>query len=419
MNHPAIYLRATCRACRAPLIEVLNLGDLRLNAFPRFAWEIEQVHRVPLVLTVCRGCGLAQLDRTVPRDWMYRHYYYRSGINETMIQELHTIVQEAISLVPLQPLDAVLDIGANDGTLLQGYEVMGGGRPIRYAIEPALNLQDRLADHCDVRICDYFPVDTLQGRSFKVISAIAMCYDVDDPTAFFLAIHDALAPGGVAILQFQDLAQQLASAAFDNICHEHLEYYSLWALTHLLARTGLTLQRVQPTPINGGSLRVVLRRREDGVLPETSVAAQLSREMLAGLDTPTLREGHLEAFLRFRQRVEAVKRQVGALVEEAVDQGVVVDVYGASTKGNILLQVLELGPKQIRQAIDRSPEKVGTLTMTGIPVVSEAQGRADPAGLWLTPIWQFRESMMRREQWYLEQGGTMLFPLPRVEVVRQ
>lgn len=417
MNHPAIYLRATCRACRGPLREVLNLGPLRLNAFPRYAWEIEQIHRVPLLLMLCQGCGLVQLDRTVPRDWMYRQYYYRSGVNETMVQELQAIVGEAIGLVDFSPFDCVLDIGANDGTLLQGYEILADRRPVRYAVEPALNLQDTLRQHCDVQVCDYFPTDTLGTRRFRVITAVAMAYDVDDPTAFFQALHDHLEPGGVAIIQFQDLQQQLASAAFDTICHEHLEYYSLCALSFLFARANLTVQRVQHTPINGGSLRVILRRVEDQIPAEPSVAAQLETECRAHLGRTSLREDDFSAFTRFRERVESVKAQVQAAVETAREQGVTVDQYGASTKGNILLQVLGLGPKDIRQAIDRSPEKEGLLTITGIPIVGEAEGRKDPAGLWISPIWQFRESVLRREAWYLEQGGTILFPLPQVEIV--
>jgi hypothetical protein len=148
------------------------------------------------------------------------------------------------------------------------------------------------------------------------------------------------------------------------------------------------------------------------------VAYQLLREAQAGLDTPTIRDGSLAAFHRFRGRVDQVKTQVSAVLETAQEQGCLVDVYGASTKGNILLQVLGVGPAQVRQAIDRSPEKVGRYTITGIPIVSEETARIEPADLWLCPIWQFKDYMLQRERWYLEQGGVILFPLPHVEVVR-
>lgn len=416
MTHPAIYHRLTCRACRGSLTEILNLGDLRLNAFPAHAWEVEQVHRVPLVLTVCTGCGLVQLDRTVPADWMYREYWYRSSVNETMVQELTTIVEEACQLVSIDATNRVLDIGANDGTLLSAYEKLKN-IPLRVAVEPALNLQTTLAKHADVAIPGYFPQDAPTG-TFAIITAIAMCYDLEDPTAFFRSIHDHLAMNGVAVVQFQDLGQQIECAAFDNVCHEHLEYYTLWSLSHLCRTTGLTMQRVVRTPINGGSLRVFLRRIEDGIESEPSVAYQLLREAQQGLDTPHIREGHLEAFTTFRTRVERAKTQIASAVELAQEQGCVIDVYGASTKGNILLQVLGLGPQHIRQAIERSPEKVGRYTVTGIPIVSEETARANPAGVWLVPLWQFKHFIIERESEYLQRGGTMIFPLPFTDVIR-
>lgn len=422
MTGDAIMIHKTCRACKGNLEEFLNLGMLRLNAFPKFLWEITQIQRVPVVLTVCRECGLVQLDRTVPADWMYRTYWYRSGVNETMIAELHDIVREARELVDVGAADNVLDIGANDGTLLQYYaaEMGNGPRPYRVAVEPAVNLRERLQCHCDTLVNDYFPAaaSALDFR-FKIVTAVACAYDVEDPLGFFQAIHDALAPGGVAIIQFQDVEQQFLSAAFDTICHEHLEYYSLWSLTHILRQTGLTIQRVHQRSINGGSLRVILRRQEDQIRAGQSVADQMLREARLGLDTPTIREGNLGAFHAFKGRVEQAKRQIESVLQQVREQGYIIDVYGASTKGNILLQVLGIGPHLVRQAIDRSPEKHGYHTITGIPIVGEEHTYGEPADLWLVPIWQFRESALRRERWFLQQGGTMLFPLPQVELVRE
>lgn len=136
------------------------------------------------------------------------------------------------------------------------------------------------------------------------------------------------------------------------------------------------------------------------------------------MDTPTIREGKLGAFFTFKGRVEQAKVQIASVLETAQEQGCVIDQYGASTKGNITLQVLDIGPTMIRQAIDRSPEKAGFHTITGIPIVGEAQGRIEPADLWFTPIWQFKSSLLTRERWYLEQGGTILFPLPYTEIVK-
>ena len=420
-----IVEHSRCRSCAGRLEEVLHLGDLRLNAFPLTTGELEAVPRVPLILMVCGECGLVQLDRTVPPDWLYRKYWYKSGVNEMMVAELRSIVKEACQRVPVAASDYVLDIGANDGTLLAAYADQPGYCPIRVAVEPALNLADVLRKTADIVVHDYFPgcapVLTKAVQGYRIITAVACAYDVEDPLAFFQGIEALLHPHGVAIVQFQDFDQQLTAAAFDNICHEHLEYYTLWSLMHITNRAGLEIVDVQQTPINGGSLRVVLEHPRHGITTTRiapSVALQLTHEMQLRLDTPTIRRGDLSAFGEFKWKVEQAKTQIAAALASAFAENRVVDVYGASTKGNILLQVLGLGSDQIRQAIDRSPEKHGQLTITGIPIVGEDPGQYEPADLWLCPIWQFRESVLRREAWYLRQGGTILFPLPVVEIVR-
>jgi NDP-4-keto-2,6-dideoxyhexose 3-C-methyltransferase len=416
-----VQIRTTCRACPGRLREILNLGSLRLNTFPQYAYQVAEVPQVPLVLMVCETCGLIQLDRTVPPDWLYREYWYRSGVNESMVAELQSVVVEALGLVTLEPGEYVLDIGANDGTLLSNYATF----PVkRFAVEPALNMTDALREHADLITHDYFPSEGLireyPGR-FKVITAIACAYDTEEPYAFFQGICDLLAPGGIAVVQFQDFEQQARCAAFDNICHEHLLYYTLWSLTGILFQTGLRLVRVTPTPINGGSLRCVLQRRMDPDLRQDpadtqSVVAQRDREHAAGLSPDRIQDG--VALQAFAQRVQTVKTQITTLLWQTLLDGKVIDVYGASTKGNVLLQVLEIGALHVRQAIDRSPAKWGRFTLTGIPIVSEEAARGDPADVWLCPIWQFRDFMLAREAWYLKQGGAVIFPLPYCEVVR-
>ncbi len=422
---PGIKLRKTCRNCRGNLQEVLNLGDLRLNDFPAHPWEIQKIPLVPLILAVCRTCGLAQLDRTVPPDLLYRTYWYRSGVNEMMVEELRNIVAEALARVGgLTREDRVLDIGANDGTLLSMYPHLlpPSQVPNRTAVEPALNLTERLSQHADTVLSTYFPAIALMGK-FKIITAIAMAYDLEDPKAFFQAIADHLTDDGVAVIQFQDFGQQLDAAAFDNICHEHLEYYTLHSLGQVLMGTGLVRTHCATTPINGGSLRVFLQKGVTRAVQEDeAVFRQLKQEGQQGLSTYQLADGltpSLDPFHRFADRVRRAQTQIRALLDQIRAEGRVLDVYGASTKGNILLQVLGVGPALVRQAIDRSPEKHGQYTITGIPIVGEVDARTEPADVWLSPIWQFRPSVLAREAWFLEQGGQIIFPLPRVEVVKQ
>lgn len=421
ISHPDIYEHRRCRACQGALRESVNLGPLKLNAFPATRSELDQILAVPLILTYCTECSLVQLDRTVPPDWLYRQYWYRSGVNEMMIEELDRVVARGIEESGLGRGDRVLDVGANDGTLLSHYSQPGRPRVERVAVEPAQNLHDQLRSRCAILIPDYFPHGTqnLPAGGYRLITAVACAYDTEHPLEFFTEIARLLHPRGVAVVQFQDFAQQLTTTAFDNICHEHLEYYTLWSLTPILARAGLRVVRVEQTPINGGSLRVYLRPASWVGIADISLAGQLAAEASLGLDIPTVRAGISPAFAAFGRRIRQRTIQIRAALAAALDENRVVDVYGASTKGNILLQVLGLGPQEIRQAIDRSPEKTGRLTLTGIPIVGEEGARVEPADVWLCPIWQFRESALRRERWYLEQGGTILFPLPQVELVRE
>lgn len=420
MFTPTITFRTTCRACNGTLIPVLALGNHRLNDFPGRGDDLTARRQVPLTLTVCAQCSLAQLADTVPADWLYRDYWYRSGVNEAMVTELQGIVKEATAQISLAATDYVLDIGANDGTLLAAYRRATGYSPIRVAVEPAYNLQAILTPQTDLLIPDYFPtpkLDRLAGR-FKIITAIACCYDLEDPLSFFQGIARLLHPAGIAVVQFQDLLQQIQATAFDTIVHEHLEYYSLGSLLEVCTAAGLQAARVQTSAINGGSLRVTLRRgRGPGPLT-ASVAQQLIQELQAHLGVDQIVHGDLTAFVAFRRQVETIRAQLGSTLALCQQQGQPVDWYGASTKSNCTLQVLGWGPTEIRQAIDRNPEKHRRMTITGIPIVSEEAWRQDPPPLTILGIWQYRDFVLQREQAYLQQGGIVVVPLPRVEIIQ-
>lgn len=417
--------RTVCRVCEGHLITVLELGDLRLNDFPRSQELCQVVQTVPHTLTVCGRCSLAQLRHTAPPDWLYRNYYYQSHINEMMVQELRSIVYQIRSLVRLAADDLVLDIGANDGTLLGQY-ALSGYPPRRLAVEPALNLHAQLTQHCELATTEYFPTDVFDhyaGR-IKVVTAIAVCYDLEDPVAFFAKIHQLLHPEGICIVQFQDMGQMLQTCAFDNVVPEHLEHYTLGSLLEVVHRAGLEVVHCLTTPINGGSLRVTLRPRTTLMkyYPKDTIHLSVEQQLLAehhlGLCPHTIQNGNLSAYTRFAQRVVVAQRQIRAAVDAILDQGATLHVLGASTKGNVLLQVLRIGPDVATVAIDRSPEKKGRYTVTGIPIEDEIYMQQWPASAYLVPIWQFRPSVLARQRWYLQQGGSLIFPLPVVEIVK-
>lgn len=400
---------SVCRHCAAPLDSILDLGELALSNFPPLGASIIPSHpRAPLDLCSCRLCHLVQLRHTVPPDTLFRQYWYRSGINESMVAELQDVARAALARVGrLSMLDVVLDVGANDGTLLKAFYPTDG---LRMAYEPAFNLFTPLRSHCDVLVNDYFPAGLdnhkgLFGR-VKILTSIACFYAVDTPHRFIEAVQALLHPEGVWIVQFQDLHAMEEATAFDNITFEHLFYPSLAAIERLLVPHGLIVIDAEARSINGGSLRLTIQHMGKPVNP--SVAALRKAESNCE-DWSVLSQ--------FAWRVGQMKEQIVGTVESLLDQAGTIDLYAASTKSNTLLQYCGLGGDQIRQAWERTPEKIGRTTVTGIPIVSEDEGRADPPDVLLVGAWQFRSVFLKREADFLAAGGSMIFPLPQCEVV--
>ena len=286
-------------------------------------------------------------------------------------------------------------------------------------MEPAINFKPYLQAITGYLACDYFPPVTRDGQAIydqikgrvAIVTSIAMFYDLPDPGAFVEAVHDVLQVSGVWVLELSYLPSMLDKLAFDTILHEHLEYYSLSSLDWLFSQHHMRILEASLNDTNGGSIRLVVARNDSGL-------EQYRDDFLQGL---LLSESSLSdpAFYQaFVNRCQSVRTEVVNIIQDELDSGGVVDVYGASTKGNTLLQYFGLDHTYCRWAIDRAPEKWGRYTVgTSIPIVSERTARRDPASMWLVPIWHFRKGVIAREQEFLAGGGKMLFPLPSPEVV--
>ena len=387
-----------CRICEGEhLTPVLDLGILRVSSFPE--GKPDPLHEAPLRLLACDTCATVQLAHTVPPEILFQgEYWYASGINGTMREELRHIVRSARQWVKIADGDWVLDIGANDGTLLSAWrEHLWEGKPNRMAVEPAGTFAKVLADTAEAVVTELFPTHALAGsaRQFKAITSVAMFDAVPTPVEFAQEVARLLTPDGVWIVQMQDLQQMVEGVAVDNICHEHLIYYTPETLAVVCRRAGLKIVEVTKRTINGGSLRFVIQH-------ETALAAEV---LHTAWDDPINWD-------KFDWQISDRLVRLQDTVALANNLGHVVDLLGASTKGNTLLQLAGLGPAQIRQAWERHPKKLGRTTITGIPIVSEAAGRAIPPNLLICPIWQFRDAVIEREREYLKREGRIYFPLP-------
>jgi hypothetical protein len=378
----------------------------------------------PLTLLLCDekqgGCGLLQLQHTVPNEVMYRNYWYVSGTNKTMTDELHGIVKAAKRFVELAAGDHVLDIGANDGTLLRGYAT---DPVIKVGFEPARNLIPVTKLSADTVINDFFNYDAwhkqFSGKKAKIVTAIAMFYDLEDPNAFVRDVAKILHEDGIFVIQMSYLPLMLSQNAFDNICHEHLEYYSLRSLEHLLKRNKLAVCDVELNDVNGGSFRIYIKHEGGGKHLHIPNGA---KERIAALhaEEKKLELSERKAYDAFAKRVEELKTKTVQFVKDAKKRGEKVYVYGASTKGNTLLQYYGLDREHVPFAAERNPQKWGKKTVgSRVPIISEEQARADKPHYFLVLPWHFLPEFKEREKEFFARGGKFIVPLPEFKVISE
>lgn len=372
--------RQTCRICDSPIETLFSLGDLYISTFLK---QGEEGRKAPLEMTMCQNkdCELVQLRHTAPQELMYsKRYWYKSGINPVIAADLREIVEEAVKMADLQPGEIFLDIGANDGTLLSFVDKSFK----RYAVEPAENLQADLKKNLDgngIVITSFWENTVLPQGSLKprVITAIGMFYDSEDPNAFVGNVAQNLAEDGIFVAQLMTLDPMVRKNDLGNICHEHLEYYSYKSLVYLFERNGLEIFRVKENGINGGSYRLFARHFKTGSVRHPDI--NVSKDDL----------------LAFKGRLDKNKEDVVRFIKTETVKGKKVFGYGASTKGNTVLQYYRLNEAWIEGIADPNPEKIGRIAVgSGIPVVDDVRAKEE-ADYFLILPWGFLKSFLEKE----------------------
>ena len=409
--------RNTCRVCDGALEPILSLGDHYVSDF--IVPGSSDGPRAPLDLVLCKRCRLLQLRDTVPGELMYRNYWYKSGTNQTMRDALADIAHKAETLIHLTAGDSVLDIGCNDGTLLSSY--MTGGI-YKIGIDPAQNLAPlsrKVADHV---VVGFFSAEALtetpelREKKPKIVTSIAMFYDLEEPRRFVGDIKKIMDPEGLWIVQMSYLPLMLRDHEIGNICHEHLEYYSLQSFEYLLALHDFEIVDVELNDVNGGSLRAYIRNRS----ADPSKFADATYRELAATRVQQLRDeerklglDRLEPYTDFAVWCERIKNDVVDFIREQTSRGKKVYVYGASTKGNTVLQYYGLDSSLITAAAERNKDKWGRVTVgTHIPIVSEDDARSAKPDFFLVLPWHFLREFQQREKPYLMAGGRFILPAP-------
>ena len=402
-----------CRLCsHNELTPLWDLGEQYIMGYPPLSYPRDYGVKAPLRLWMCCQCKLVQLEHTVDRDKLYEHYYYRSGISGTMRNALQEVVDHARRSANLLPGDAVADIGCNDGTLLDLYPPSA----VTIGVDPSdIARQTVHARHTFVN--HYFSVDSLKRAypnvrlgTWKIITSVAMFYDVPRPLDFMADIADMLHEEGVWVNQMNYTPMAMNNLAVDFISHEHLTYWTIQTLEWGLEHAGLEIFDIDLLPLNGGTARFYIQHR--GARPI------IHKDKVDKLRHDELEYNSPQAWQAFHEKVDRNGSVLRGILGRARSQEKVVAVYGASTRGNSLLQYYDLDVKQLPYAADRDPQKWGKkMVGTNIPIVSEEEARSCKPDYFLVLPYSYIEEFKVREKEFLDRGGKFIVPLPKAEVV--
>ena len=417
-----LIYRKTCRICgSSSLTKVIDLGAQYLQgSFLKPGKETPSLRKIPTKLVRCdptldeKACGLLQTETSVPPAILYSAYWYRSGTNQTMRDHLKRIADVATALISKESA-RVLDIGCNDGTLLRFYP----DHFVKFGVDPS-DIAQEINGNITV-VQDIFPsaeLNSLTGdKRFDIITSIAMFYDLEKPGAFVNQIKAILDDDGIWIFEVSYMPAMLDMNSYDTICHEHLEYYSFSVIENLMQKCGMKVVKVEFNNINGGSIRCYVSH--------VSTFKFKSRENQLALEQVRQQEFDLELdtdkpYKNFQDRINRHKEELSSLLKGLKREGKKIHIYGASTKGNTILQWCGLDNTIIDYAADRNPDKDGASTIgTDIPIISEEKSRAMKPDYYLVLPWHFRDEFLDREKAFLDEGGGFIFPLPAIEIIKR
>lgn len=394
------------------LITVLSLGEQYLTGiFPRS--KDDKVTKGPLDLVWCPDSGLLQMKQSYSLDEMYGdNYGYRSGLNASMVTHLTNKIHMLERMVNISANDLVIDIGSNDATSLKAYK----SKCRKVGIDPTgKKFIEYYTDDISL-IPDFFTAEAFRklfpNEKAKIITSIAMFYDLESPAAFVRDIESVLDNAGIWHFEQSYMPSMLRTNSYDTICHEHVEFYSFKVVKNLLEQCGMRVLDVQMNAINGGSFAVTACKKESPLQSNLPIINwMLRQEDDMGLDTP-------KPYRDFEERVFKHRKNLVELIEALVADGKKILGYGASTKGNVLLQFCGLTAKHIPYIAEVNEEKFGAFTPgTNIPIISEKEANAMKPDYFFVLPWHFKDSILRREKEYIEQGGKFIFPLPEIEIV--
>ncbi len=405
-----------CRICGSKkLIKIIDLDNQHIQgSFIKSNLPKPYLKKIPLTLVLCKKCSLVQLLHTTNKDILYKNYWYQSGINKTMHDHLKNLVRDLLNINKKKEKEYnVLDIGCNDGTLLKFYPK----KINKYGIDPSQIINK--IDKNKINIFrDFFPPKKNRFKKLKIkfdiITSIAMFYDLDDPNFFVREIKNFLKDEGIWVFELSYLLDMLKLNSFDTICHEHLEYYSLTSLEYLMKKHELKIFKITKNDINGGSIRCYVTH--DRNMKYNSIKNMREIQNLLKSEKK-IKISSLNIYKNFVKRIKKLKHNTNLLLNKIYRKNKVIHIYGASTKGNTILQWYGIDKKMIEYAADRNKDKWNAKTISSeIQIISEEKSRNLKPDYYFVLPWHFKKEFLKREKKFLCRGGKMIFPLPKLKI---
>ena len=402
-----------CRLCQSKTFtNLFSLGNLSFTG--KFPKSIKSnIPKDYLDLVMCKECKLVQLDRSFNPNYLYSNDYgYRTGINKTMTKHVELVTKEAMKLATPSKDDFVLDIASNDATLLNFYNK----KLKTVGVDPLVQKHKKFYNKINFKLSDFFSYNLLKkndlNKKYKIITALSMFYDLNNPRSFIKDIVKILHKEGIFILEHADLLSIIKNCLFDTICHEHLEYYSSKIIINLMEVNKLRVFDIKPNDINGGSMRYFICHDGSGYKNNQKIISSiLKQEDKYKLET-------VKTYHKFFKRINLVKTKLNKLLRNIKNKDYSIHGYGASTKGNVLLQYFGLNKNLIPCIADKNPQKHSSYTPgTKIPIVSEEFSRRIKPNYYLVFPWHFRNEILKRENKIRKKGTKFIFPLPTLKIL--
>ena len=400
-----------CRLCKkSRLKELFTLGNMCFTG--KFPSKNQSIKKKPITVTICSNCELVQLGHNFDLKYLYGpDYGYRTGINKTMLAHVKNVVNYLTKKAKLKKDEMTLDIASNDGSLLKYYN-----KNIKtFGIDPILKKYQKEYKKINYKISDFFSFEKIRkvtNKKFKIITALSVFYDAYDPNKFLNDVKKLLSNDGIFLLEFADLASIIKYKMFDTICHEHLEYYSTKVIIDLCKKNNLRVFDIKENDVNGASKQYYICHNLSNYKSNKNVIKKkLNYEKKLNLSK-------VSTFKKFIKEINVSKNRLLKLLNEISKKGKSIHCYGASTKGNVLLQYYKINNKMIKFAAERNKSKYNLYTPgSKIKIISEKISRSYKPDYYLVLPWHFKKEILIREKQIRKSGTKLIFPLPKLEII--